>query len=101
MPQSEINSFQKVLQQFIARSPYKHKYFEHAVIQIWKDVFPPYINKRTSKIFVKKGVLYVKILSSALKHELQLTKDRLLSNIQEELKTHSFPAEKLESIHFL
>jgi hypothetical protein len=45
----------------------------------------PMISGYTHQIFFSKGTLYVKLTSSVLRHELQLGKEKLRSNLNEEI----------------
>lgn len=53
--------------------------------QAWKKCMGPMINGYTHKIYFSKGTLYIKLTSSVLRHELQLGKDQLRSNLNEEI----------------
>ncbi|SRR6056297_1208950 len=53
--------------------------------QAWKKCMGPMISGYTHQIYFSKGTLYVKLTSSVLRHELQLGRDKLQSNINEEM----------------
>jgi len=53
--------------------------------QAWKKCMGPMINGYTHRIYYSKGTLFVKLTSSVLRHELQLGKEQLKNNLNEEI----------------
>ncbi len=54
--------------------------------QVWRDTFGNVIADYTSKIIFHKGRLTVYITSSPLKQELNMTKDKVILRLNENLK---------------
>jgi hypothetical protein len=52
---------------------------------LWAKLMGKTISTYTSQITVRKGVLYLTILSAPLKHELSYAKDKIRDLINEEL----------------
>ncbi len=51
----------------------------------WKTCMGPMINGYTHKIYFSKGTLYVKLTSSVLRHELTVGKEKLRTNLNDEI----------------
>lgn len=51
----------------------------------WKKCMGPMINGYTHKIYFSKGTLYVKLTSSVLRHELMVGKEKLRTNLNDEI----------------
>ena len=53
--------------------------------QAWKKSMGPMISGYTHKIYFSKGTLYIKLTSSVLRHELQMGREKLRTNLNEEI----------------
>ncbi|ELR69690.1 hypothetical protein C900_04667 [Fulvivirga imtechensis AK7] len=62
----------------------KRKYDAANVIASWEKLMGKTIANRTGKIFVKKQVLFVEIQSAPLKHELNMSKSKILDIFKRE-----------------
>jgi hypothetical protein len=58
---------------------------EMRVKTLWAELMGKTINTYTSQITVRKGVLYITILSASLKHELSYGKDKIRDLMSAEL----------------
>lgn len=58
---------------------------EMRVKSLWASLMGKTINTYTSQITVRKGVLYIGILSAPLKHELSYAKDKIRDLLNGEL----------------
>ena len=58
---------------------------EMRVKTLWADLMGKTINTYTSHITVRKGVLYISILSAPLRHELSYGKDKIRDLLNTEL----------------
>jgi len=58
---------------------------EMRVKTLWAELMGKTINTYTSQIAVRKGVLYISILSAPLKHELSYGKDKIRDLMNAEL----------------
>ena len=62
----------------------KKRYDAANVIASWERLMGKTIANRTGKIFIKKQVLFVEIQSSPLKHELNMSKSKILDILNKE-----------------
>lgn len=58
---------------------------EMRVKTLWAELMGKTINTYTSQIAVRKGILYISILSAPLKHELSYGKDKIRDLMNAEL----------------
>ncbi len=61
----------------------KSKYHQTNIKASWAEVMGNTIASRTKKIFFKNNVLFVQLSSAALKHELNMSKSKVLGILQE------------------
>lgn len=61
----------------------KSKIAEHRVLRAWKEVLGEGVNKYTSNLYIKRGVLFVHLDSSVLRAELMMNKKSLLDKLNE------------------
>jgi predicted nucleic acid-binding Zn ribbon protein len=61
----------------------KSKYHQTNIKASWTEVMGNTIASRTDKIFFKNNVLFVQLNSAALKHELNMSKSKVLAMLQE------------------
>ena len=55
--------------------------FETKLINSWESVAGELISKHTENLFIKKGILYVKLDSPALKNELSFARSQLIKSL--------------------
>ncbi len=60
------------------------KYVAERAVGRWAELMGEPIARRTEKVFYFKGVLYAKIDSAPLKHELHMGRDKILTLFQKE-----------------
>lgn len=58
---------------------------EMRVKSLWAELMGKTISAYTAQIAVRKGVLYLQILSAPLKHELSFAKDKIRALLNERL----------------
>mgnify|MGYP002367540755 FL=1 len=59
---------------------------EMNVRKYWHELMGAYITNQTSKIFYKQGKLFVYLESAALKQELFMKKEKIISRLNERLQ---------------
>ena len=74
----------------------KSKYSQTEVKAAWEEMMGKTIASRTSKLFFKKNVLFVELSSATLKHELNMSKAKMLALLQDK-----FGKSVVEEIVFL
>ena len=61
------------------------KFNETDLVSSWAKVMGEPIAKRTSKIYIRDKKLYVHVLSAPLKHELSMSRDKILVLLTKEM----------------
>ena len=62
----------------------KPKFDENRVIATWPALMGKTIAGKTGKVFIKNQVLFVEINSAPLKHELNMSKTKVLERLEKE-----------------
>ena len=63
----------------------EQKVLDQRLQDAWNAIASPMIQKYTYKVFYHKRKLYLKLSSSVLRHELNIGKQKLVKNMNEEL----------------
>ena len=76
----------EVLKNFVQQNNLQKGINEVQVIDAWKNIMGPAIDKYTTKIQLRKNTLYVQLSSSVLRQELSYGTTTIIKNMNEELK---------------
>jgi len=82
---SEITPVGEAINQMLKAYKINGRFDQAALINAWEEVMGAPIASRTGKIFIKKDVLFVEIMSAPLKHELNMSKQKILDNFRNHL----------------
>jgi hypothetical protein len=63
----------------------KSKFNETYLVAYWEKIMGVSIAKRTEKIYIKKGVLFLRLSSSPLAQELLLAKSKVIELLNKEI----------------
>lgn len=69
------------LQQFFKSARWESKMNELRLQSHWEEIMGKTIAKYTRNVYLKEGVLFITTDVAPLKHELQIGKDQIMSNI--------------------
>lgn len=61
----------------------KSRIAEHRVLRAWEEVLGEGVNKYTTSLYIKRGVLFVHLNSSVLRAELSMNKKNLVEKLNE------------------
>ena len=81
----EATSVGNIIKNMLEEYSLEKKYDQTELISSWRKIVGDPIANRTIRMFIKSDVLYVELSSSALKHELNMSRDRILERITEDL----------------
>jgi len=73
------------IQQLLNAYRLEGKFDETKLISSWSKIMGKPIASRTSRIFMKNDVLFVELTSAPLKHELNMSKQKITDLINQEL----------------
>jgi len=80
------NSLKEVIGEFMKSYHLDEKMLEKQVILSWGKVMGKMIANHTEKLTIRKGVLYVKLNSAALRNELSFSKEKICKVLNDEVK---------------
>lgn len=75
---SDISTVGEAINDLLKDYHLKGRFDEARLISSWERLMGKTIANRTGKIYIKKQVLFVEINSAPLKHELNLSKNKII-----------------------
>ncbi len=78
---SDTSSVKEAIDAMIDSYKLRGKFDQKKLIGSWESMMGKPISKRTEKIYIKDNVLFVKLNSAPLRHELTLSKAKVLEII--------------------
>lgn len=72
-----------IVHEFLRQSGLETPYNEYRLVQAWPDVVGQGIASYTSDLQIRNGILYVRLKSSVLRHELMLNRRQLAYRLNE------------------
>ncbi len=81
MRRNNIEPLKAVIQRYLHAIGAKQKIKEIQLKNNWENLMGVNIKAQTEYIFIKKGVFYVKITSSVVKHELSMMKSIIIQRM--------------------
>ncbi|MFT4738257.1 MAG: putative nucleic acid-binding Zn ribbon protein [Cyclobacteriaceae bacterium] len=81
------NSFhiKDALQKYLQEEKIDQQFNEKKLISMWKEIMGSPIANRTSGIFIKNKVMFVKLTSAPLKQELTHARQKVLNLMEEKM----------------
>jgi len=83
---SDTSSIKSAIEDMLKSYRIKDKFDENKLIANWEQIMGTPIARRTEKVYIKNKVLYAKITSSALRHELTIARQKVLDVIYEHVE---------------
>jgi predicted nucleic acid-binding Zn ribbon protein len=77
MRRSKTISLAEAMQDYIREMNLGEKLKEVSVINSWEEMVGKAISSRTSKVYIKEGILYVHLKSSIVRNELMMVREAL------------------------
>ncbi|MCK5104888.1 MAG: DUF721 domain-containing protein [Cyclobacteriaceae bacterium] len=78
---SETSSVKEAIDAMLDTYKLRGKFDENKLINSWESMMGKPISRRTEKLFIKEKVLFVKLNSAPLRHELTISKTKVLEII--------------------
>ena len=78
---SDTSSLKEAIDAMIDKYKLRGKFEEKKLINSWETMMGKPISRRTEKLFIKEKVLFVKLNSAPLRHELTIAKTKVLEII--------------------
>jgi len=73
-----------VIEEYLKRNPIGDHYYDSFITSCWPKIVGPTIANRTSKIYIRNGILYLTIDLPVLANEINMSKDRLRELLNQE-----------------
>jgi predicted nucleic acid-binding Zn ribbon protein len=83
MRRSKTISLAEAMQDYIREMNLGDKLREISIIDSWENMVGKAISSRTSKVYIKEGVLYVHLNSSIVRNELMMIREALREKLNE------------------
>ena len=90
----KIESIQKLTSNFLNQNKIELKLFDKKIENIWNSISNKFIQDRTTGVYCKNMIIYIKINSSPLKSELENSKKITLKKFQKHY-------EKIQNVVFI
>ena len=87
MRRSKTITLAEAIQDYLKEMHLEGKLSETGVINSWEEIVGKAIASRTSKIYIREGVLYVHLNSSVVRNELLMLRQALKEKINEKAGT--------------
>ncbi|MEQ8470135.1 MAG: DUF721 domain-containing protein [Marinoscillum sp.] len=84
MTDDQNNSFTNAFRQFLKNEKLDDKYREKLLFESWESLVGKPIANRTSGLFIKDKILFVKLTSAPLKQELNNHKQKVIDLLQKD-----------------
>ncbi len=81
---SNLSTVSESIQELLKTYRIERKFDATQLTSSWEKLMGAPIAKRTNKLFVKDRTLFVELNSAALKHELSLSKSKIMGIFEEE-----------------
>ena len=85
MSEDSTKSFKQAFGQYLKDQKLEQQFNEKRLIHSWREIMGEPIANRTTNIFIKEGVMVVKLNSAPLKQELNMAKDKVLELFERKL----------------
>lgn len=82
---TKSQSVGEVFEAFLEAYQLKSKFNESYLVTYWERLMGQSIAQRTEKIYISKGILYIRISSAPLRQELVLAKSRIIQKLNQEI----------------
>ena len=85
MQSSNENRVGDLIKAFFGQDGIKNRIMEHRAIAAWPQVVGAMIAKNTTEVRVSNRVLYIKIVSSAIRYELGYSRSQLRTAVNQQI----------------
>lgn len=86
MAYSNEVTLKEAIQELLDHYKIRGKLNENRLTHSWEKIMGKVIANHTTNVYVKEGVLYIKLDSSVLRQELGYAKTKIIDRINEELE---------------
>ena len=81
---SGTNHIGKAIRKMFEQYRLTRKFDEASLLESWPRLVGPLISKHTTKLYIRDKVLFVRLDSPGIKHDLRFTREKILEVLQKE-----------------
>ena len=85
MAKDSTQSIGQALGAFLKNEHLEKKFKEKKIIHSWNEIMGEPIARRTSKVWIKDGVLFVQLSSAPLRQELTMAREKVLHHLEDKI----------------
>ena len=93
---ADTYTLKEAIEAFLRVSPIKSQYQVNSLVDAWSEIMGQPIAEKTTQIYIKDKILFVRLNSAPLRNELQMSKAKIL-----QLYAQKFDSSSLKDIIFL
>ena len=84
MRRNKTMSLSEALKEYRSAMNIENRLKEVSLLNSWEDIAGRAIAKRTSKVYIKDGKLYIHLISPVVREELSMVKEELRDRLNED-----------------
>lgn len=85
MNRGNLKSLSDILGEYSQQKKLKKPLLEARIVSLWRPLMGEMIDRYTEKVYVKNGVLFVRVQQGALKNELLYLQEQIIEKINLEV----------------
>ncbi len=86
MKRHNDHKLSEILEHLVETPKIKSGYYKVSIEKAWAELMGKTIVSYTDSLYFNKGILRIKLTSSALKHELSMGKEKLIKLLNDHIK---------------
>jgi predicted nucleic acid-binding Zn ribbon protein len=83
MRKSNTQPIEQVIREFLRDNHIEQKLKEVSIVSQWESLMGRMVAVRTSEIYIRNHILYIRVTSSVLKNELMMMRQEIIDRINE------------------
>lgn len=85
MRRNDAEQIGDMIRKFLRQNGLESPLNEYRLVQAWKDVVGPTINRYTDNLYIRNQTLYVHLTSAVLRQELMMGREILVRNLNKQV----------------
>jgi len=81
---AEVHSLKECIDELLDMYRIRGRFNQTQIISSWEKLMGASVSKRTTNIFFRDKTLFIKLSSASLKHELSMSKTKIIQLLNEE-----------------
>lgn len=85
MKDTNIKTIGDIITEFVAQNHRTETLKDNQALAVWHEICGEFIHSHCTKVYVKRGIIYIFLDNSALKNELVMRKSSIINKINQRL----------------